>query len=70
MNIQFLPQRKHNAPRLYKSQLAVVLQIVFTQCKLTRAIQMPTMSEQTFNASYEKFDRFNFEASCDFHYTT
>jgi hypothetical protein len=37
--------------------------------KLARAFQMPGMCAQTFHAGYGKFDRMNFEANCDFHYS-
>jgi hypothetical protein len=42
----------------------------FTRFKLVRATQVPGMRAQVCHVSYEKFDRFNFEASCDFHYST
>jgi hypothetical protein len=42
----------------------------FTRFKLVRATQVPGMRAQAFHASHEKFDRFNFEASCDVHYST
>jgi hypothetical protein len=44
--------------------------VAFIQYKLARTSQMPEMRAQTFHARYERFDRFNFEASCDFHYST
>jgi hypothetical protein len=42
----------------------------FTRYKLSRASQVPGMHDQTFHASYDKFDGFNFEGSCDFHHCT
>lgn len=44
--------------------------VAFTQYKLARTSQMPGMRAQTFHARYERFDRFNFKAICDFHYST
>jgi hypothetical protein len=42
----------------------------FTPCNLTRASQVPGMRAQTFHANCEKFDRFNYEVSCGFPYST
>jgi hypothetical protein len=38
--------------------------------KIARASKVAVMRAQKFRASYGKFDRFNFEASSDFHYYT
>jgi hypothetical protein len=37
---------------------------------LVHASEVRAMLSQTFRASHEQFDRFIFEASCDFHYST
>jgi hypothetical protein len=42
----------------------------FTLCKLDRASQVPGIRTQTFHSNYGKFDRLNFESSCDFRYVT
>jgi hypothetical protein len=47
-----------------------VFKSAFTRLNLARASQVPEMRAQTFRASYGKFYRFNFEVSCDFHYST
>jgi hypothetical protein len=48
----------------------VVHEAAFTRRKLARMSQVPGTRAQTFQASYVKFDRVKFEASCDFHCST
>lgn len=44
-----------------------VLTAASTPCRLARASEVPGMRAQTFHASYEQFEMFNFEANWAFH---
>jgi len=62
MNCVKLSERKTDAKAECK--------VAFTGCKFARGSKVSGMRAWTFHARNEKFDRFNFEANCDVHYSS